>query len=306
MSTGQWNLIESDPGVFTELIEKLHVEGVEVQELYSPLALAEHAPLYGVIFLFKYTDIDRSRQPLDGVYQSQLPTEAERSSDVFFARQMINNACATQAVLNILLNRDDVELGSELSSFKDFISSFDSEMKGETMTNSELIRTVHNSFSSPNMFEDDRDRTDDDKSQDLFHFIGFIQRDGRIWELDGLRPEPIAHERCSSDTEFIQLLPAVLQRRMNHYPSGELQFSLLSVMKDRRLVYEEAGDYQSLQEELDLRERWKIENSIRRTEMTGLVYETLKLIAKHSTAGEWNNKLLEASKRTQSRLANSI
>ncbi len=50
-----------------------------------------------------------------------------RLRDIYFAKQVINNACATQAVISVLLNisHPDVELGSVLADFKDFSTAFD-------------------------------------------------------------------------------------------------------------------------------------------------------------------------------------
>lgn len=62
--------------------------------------------------------------------------------------QVITNACATQAILSILLNckHPDLVLGNTLTEFRDFCQTFDATMKGLTLSNSQAIRSVHNSF----------------------------------------------------------------------------------------------------------------------------------------------------------------
>ena len=56
----------------------------------------------------------------------------DRLDKIFFAKQVINNACASQAIISILLNVDheEVKLGSTLDDFKSFSSSFDPQLKG--------------------------------------------------------------------------------------------------------------------------------------------------------------------------------
>ncbi len=162
---GNWCLIESDPGVFTELIQKFGkpslvfaascqgfssnvpfalcpgVEGVQVEEIYSldDEQFKRLKPVYGLIFLFKWV---QDENPQGTVVQDS------RATEMFFAKQVINNACATQAILSLLLNVEhpELKLGDTLSTFKEFTASFDPTMKGATLSNSDEIRTVHNSF----------------------------------------------------------------------------------------------------------------------------------------------------------------
>merc|ERR1712137_198738 len=102
--SGGWNTIESDAGVFTYLIEKLGVKGVEFEELTSLDATALQAlgTLYGVIFLFKYPTGEKpSDVPKDGTY------DHEAANTLFFPAQTIQNACGTQAIVSLLLNREE-------------------------------------------------------------------------------------------------------------------------------------------------------------------------------------------------------
>lgn len=121
MSEG-WKTIESEPAVFHSLISDLGVKDVTVQEIYDLDYFDFHAqPLYGVVFLFKYQQ--------DHEVASSGPLDHDASEYLWFAHQIIHNACASQAILSILLN-NDLNLGDELKSFKDFTLSFPPDLRG--------------------------------------------------------------------------------------------------------------------------------------------------------------------------------
>jgi hypothetical protein len=79
----EWCTIESDPGVFTELLEDVGVPHVELDELWcmdddTLTALKESGPVYGLIFLFKWKpgmstmtlgehDDDDDRKPIETI-----------------------------------------------------------------------------------------------------------------------------------------------------------------------------------------------------------------------------------------------
>lgn len=61
--------------------------------------------------------------PKDGKY------DQEAANELFFPAQTIQNACGTQAIVSLLLNREgDVEIGKELKEFKEFAGDFPPEV----------------------------------------------------------------------------------------------------------------------------------------------------------------------------------
>lgn len=53
MGQEEWLELESDPGLFTLLVEDLGVTGVQVDEIYE-LSKVPSDPVFGFIFLFRW------------------------------------------------------------------------------------------------------------------------------------------------------------------------------------------------------------------------------------------------------------
>jgi ubiquitin carboxyl-terminal hydrolase L5 len=271
-----------------------------------------HSPVYGVIFLFKYlrsTSADSS-SPQDGTFDST----AVDDKGLFFASQTIQNACGTQAILSVILNNDStnpslepstaIEIGPELCAFKEFTSGFPSELLGEALSNSSLIRETHNSFarSSPFADETNRDRDQSLGLEDVFHFIGYTVRNDTLYELDGLQPNPISHGACTSE-EFPEKILPVLTRRIDRYPPEEVRFNLMAVCRDLRIRAKEIGDHEALKQELAKRKAWEWENALRRHNFVGFIGEVLKgVVAMKLNKGEYEAWVAEAKKTTEKRL----
>ncbi|KAL9005576.1 MAG: hypothetical protein Q9188_001668 [Gyalolechia gomerana] len=287
MSAG-WNTIESDAGVFTYLINNLGVKDVQFEELVSLDAtfLRQRGPVYGVIFLFKYpTGEARHETPLDGTF------DYEAAENRFFAAQTIQNACGTQALLSVLLNKEDsIDIGPKLQEFKDFTGAFPADLRGEALSNSELIRNVHNSFARASPFADEAQRLATEE-EDVYHFIAYTAINGRLYELDGLQAAPISHGSCEAE-EFADKVIPVLQRRIERYPAQEIRFNLMAMVRDLRIRAREIGDQDWLYQEEQKRNAWQWENALRRHNFIGFTGEILKGVV-GSKLGEGGKKYSE-------------
>lgn len=186
-------------------------------------------PIHGLIFLFKWVSGD---EPVESVVQD------DRLERIFFAKQVINNACATQAIISILLNciHSDVQLGSTLSEFKEFSQHFDPAMKGLALSNSDVIKQVHNSFARQQMFEFEAKVAQ--KDDDVFHFVSYIPIDGRLYELDGLKAGPVDLGAIPSGTDWIELARPTIEKRMQKYSEGEIHFNLMAIISDKKMIYQ--------------------------------------------------------------------
>ena len=299
-----WCTIESDPGVFTCLIEKFGVRDVQVEELWSLDAadVARVAPVHGLIFLFKYLREEDPRPTLDA---------AVETPSLFFAKQVISNACATQALLSILLNAEGVELGALLSNFKESAMMFPSDMRGEAIGNVDDVRIAHNSFARAEPFvSDEKEATDDD---DVFHFIAYVPHGGTVYELDGLKAGPIALGAAGDD--WLDAARPAIQARMERYSGGEVRFNLMALVRSRLCAAEAAvreleaaaggegaADGAELataraevEEQLALRRGWAAENARRKHNYVPFIVAALKAAAAAGALPEMRSKAKETA-----------
>ncbi|KAF4697022.1 hypothetical protein FOZ60_013373 [Perkinsus olseni] len=276
-----WCTIESDPGVFTELCEDLGVKDVQFKELYS---------------------LDEETLKLDVGTPLVPPPEG-----MFYASQVINNACATQAILSVLLNAQGLEIGDVLTNVRDFTAGFDADTRGWAIGNSEEIRKAHNSFRPQASFDVvvsitgsryirchmlfSQEQREEGPKEDAFHFVAYIPFKGGLYELDGLRGGPIFLE-ATDDLGGTQ--------------TGEIRFNLMVVCGDKRnalrkqideltkAMGESSDDVVELKAQLEneenTRAKWKTENERRRHDYTPFILTALRLLAE-------KGQLMEAFKK---------
>jgi ubiquitin carboxyl-terminal hydrolase L5 len=229
-SRSGWCTIESDPGVFTELIQKIGVQGVQVEELITlddQTVIQEFEPCYGLIFLFKY------------IPEHKTQREIVEREDIWFAKQVIQNACATQAILSVLFNNNCVDLGDTLFSLKFETMTFDAESKGWGIGESEIIKTVHNSFARPEPFE--IKEAPAKSGDDVYHFVSYVPWEGRIFELDGLQRGPIDHGPFEGHW-MVEAINAIKKRIAMYNVDTEMGFTVLAVCRNLKEKYEEERD----------------------------------------------------------------
>lgn len=131
--------------------------------------------------------------------------------------QTTNNACATVALLNIIMNAEGIDLGDKLRAFKESTKDLNTALRGHQISQNNFIRTIHNSFTrrmdhlNADLFLENesceakstskrrsapkgRRRAPSRKTmRDLdygYHFIAYVPAGGYVWELDGLQNKP--------------------------------------------------------------------------------------------------------------------
>lgn len=234
-----WLELESDPGLFTMLLEDFGVNGVQVEEVYD-LHRQIEGPVYGFIFLFRWIEERRARRKIVETTTEIFVRDEEAVNNIFFAQQVVPNSCATHALLSVLLNCSDIPLGDTLSRLKTHTKGMGPENKGLAIGNTPELAAAHNSHAIPQARRRRLDKGSGGVSTgrftgEAFHFVSFVPINGHLFELDGLKPFPMDHGPWENE-EWTDKFRRVMADRLG-ISTGEqdIRFNLMAVVPDRRI-----------------------------------------------------------------------
>jgi len=218
----------------------------------------------------------------------------------------------TQAILSVVLNQGDIELGTILTEFKEFSASFPPSLKGVAISSSEPIKKAHNAFGRTDAFlNDGKFVSRNAQSEEVYHFVAYIPHsDGNVYELDGLQKGPIVvgkytdEDDDKSKTKWLSVAREAIQQRMQ---GDAIKFNLMAVMKDKRIGLKEKIEADPadgsivhlLNIEEEKRKQWEIENQRRRHNFVPLCVSILKELAR---SNKLNPLFEEAKERKRQKL----
>ncbi|KND93098.1 Ubiquitin carboxyl-terminal hydrolase isozyme L5 [Tolypocladium ophioglossoides CBS 100239] len=269
-----WAEVESEP--------RLGVPGIKATELLAAEQWALdflQKPVFGLIFLFQYAphlededDDEEEEAPI--WFANQVSSAPSSLSDALadFDTQTTNNSCASVAILNIVMNADDAELGEQLRAFKESTRDLSTPLRGHRIGSDGFIRAAHNSFvrrvdqlntdlclaneADAARLKPARKRAVPKKGRKQhqavtskkkkpsadygFHFIAYVPAGGHVWELDGMRIKPRKIGALVPDEDWTSIARPRIQGRMQQYQESENGFSLLALCRSPLVAHRNA------------------------------------------------------------------
>jgi ubiquitin carboxyl-terminal hydrolase L5 len=176
------------------------------------------------------------------------------------------------------------------------------------ISSSDPIRKAHNAFGRTDAFLNDGKYVSKHRqSEDVFHFVAYIPKDGVVYELDGLKSGPVAVGMVQGDDDWLTPAREAIQERMT---GDAIQFNLMAVIEDKReglkkkLLIDPTNEdlVHELQMEEEKRKQWSLENQRRQHNYVPLCVSILRELAR---AKKLPDLIDEAKKRKRQKVADT-
>ncbi|XP_077472769.1 ubiquitin carboxyl-terminal hydrolase isozyme L3 isoform X2 [Stigmatopora argus] len=230
MSSPRWLPLEANPEVRTSFVSSLGMKlSWQFGDVYGldPVALSMvPRPVCAVLLLF----------PITEKYETFKQQEEERlklqgqvvSTDVYFMKQTIGNACGTIGLIHAVANNLahlEFEPNSAMKKFVELTCKMSPQERGALLEKDESIRVMHESSAQ----EGQTEAPSSDEKVNL-HFIAFVNVGGQLYELDGRKPFPILHGKTTEDS-LLEDASEVCKTFMARDPQ-EVRFTIITLSKE--------------------------------------------------------------------------
>ncbi|GBC03907.1 hypothetical protein RclHR1_00540017 [Rhizophagus clarus] len=223
----KWLPLESNPQVMNDYVHKLGVSKdwayTDVWGLDDELLLMIPQPVKAVVLLFPITE-NYERDYKEEVNQIKEKGQ-EVSPNVVFFKQTIPNACGTIGLLHSLAsNTDVIKIDGPLKNLLDKTKNLTPEERAKVLEEDEELAEAHQASASSGQTKAPRSDEDVDS-----HFAAFIEKEGSLYELDGRKPFPINHGKC---TDLLKDSAKIIKKFMQRDPD-KIQFTVIALASNQ-------------------------------------------------------------------------
>jgi len=227
MAEKRWFPLESNPEVINSFVKKLGMDTATFS-FCDVLSTEDWAldmiqgPVLAVLFLFPL------KESQVGFRAGTEPvSEATGEGQIFFTKQIVDNACGTIAILHALTNSKSaltIEEGSYLERFFVETVNLTPIERGDFIGASDEIEVVHVESADEGVSEQ---IAIDDVTN---HFVCFISHNNRIYELDGRQSAPIDLGEMA-DGQFLRSAVSAIRSKYMDPDPEEARFTMVALSR---------------------------------------------------------------------------
>jgi ubiquitin carboxyl-terminal hydrolase L3 len=222
----RWQPLESNPDVLNKFMNAVggnaDLAWHDVFGLDPELLMMLPQPIHAMMLLFPMTEKSAAAAKAQEDAGSQICDKVP--DNVFYMKQKVGNACGTIGVLHCLANfkSEGLQEGSWMKTFVDSTQDKSPEERGDFFAGDSKIKELHEAHVSGG---DNATAAVDDVDN---HFIVFVQKNGKLYELDGRKRGVVDHGDVTPD-DFCARAAGVIQTEFMQKDPENLNFTIVAL-----------------------------------------------------------------------------
>nr|AAN18025.1 ubiquitin C-terminal hydrolase L1 [Danio rerio] len=216
----EWKPMEINPEMLNKVLSKLGVGSkwrfVDVLGLEDESLSGVPSPCCAMMLLFPLTQQHEDFRSKQSVGDCK---------DVYFLKQTVVNSCGTVGLVHAVANNQDsidFDNNSALKKFLEATSGMSPAERAKELEQNKAIQETHDAVADEGQCRPEADKVN-------FHFITFVNVNGRLYELDGRIDGPVSHGPTKPDS-FVMDAARVCREFMER-EKGEVRFSAVALCK---------------------------------------------------------------------------